>query len=712
MRILSLRLAKFRLFEDLAISFAPGLNLVRGPNESGKSTIVHAIVACLFEKPQAKNAGVRSAWRWGAAEGPSVEIDFEQEGKRYRLAKDFGQGKALLEDLEGDLRLDTAKAVESRVFELLGFSDAEHYLRTACVTHDQMVSLGEDRGGAGKLAAMLREVVVGTRETGSMERAVKDLTAEVDELKRGLERPARNPGTIAALKGEKERLEARQADVVGKAGEVETYREHLEEVERLLQEKKPRAEDQAALLEKNRGLVELEDRLQDARKRFARADRVAGARSALDGVEREITASYPGFEELDRGVEVELRQGIEMISSKAAERAELVRELAKREGAPKAPGSSRSGWISAGIGVAAVGAGAYLGTIHPALYMVIALGVVFLAVGVYMLRRARGAVEGDTLVFLEEQIAGTDRVIDELEEKQQRILGPLGFSQAEPFLKTFNSYLEKASEKDRLKAGLEALRDGLSDERLEEERSRAALDTAACEAELRELEPFRLAPERMEQVTREHASLAAEVQELKKESDSLRFHLGRASADPEEAIRLEENLAVLGERLERANGRLRVYSLALEAMTRARESMLSSAVPVLAESVGRTFSGLTGGRYESVEVSESDLAMSVYSEEKGDMIPAGELLSTLSKGTVSQLYLSARLKLVDLLSGGRKPPLLFDDSFSYFDDVRLGRLWEILVEVSGEQQVLVLTCSDRYDDLVYPGVNVIEMKRG
>jgi uncharacterized protein YhaN len=110
-----------------------------------------------------------------------------------------------------------------------------------------------------------------------------------------------------------------------------------------------------------------------------------------------------------------------------------------------------------------------------------------------------------------------------------------------------------------------------------------------------------------------------------------------------------------------------------------------------------------------VEVSESDLGISVYSREKGDMIPADEILSTLSKGTVSQLYLASRLRLVELLSEGRRPPLVFDDSFSYFDDERLRLLWEFLVDTASEQQVIMLTCTDRYDDLVNPEVNVIEL---
>ena len=43
MRIRRLELRDFRRYRHLAIELAPGLTVVRGPNEAGKSTIQRAI---------------------------------------------------------------------------------------------------------------------------------------------------------------------------------------------------------------------------------------------------------------------------------------------------------------------------------------------------------------------------------------------------------------------------------------------------------------------------------------------------------------------------------------------------------------------------------------------------------------------------------------------------------------------------------------------
>jgi hypothetical protein len=73
----------------------------------------------------------------------------------------------------------------------------------------------------------------------------------------------------------------------------------------------------------------------------------------------------------------------------------------------------------------------------------------------------------------------------------------------------------------------------------------------------------------------------------------------------------------------------------------------------------------------------------------------------LSQGTSDQLFLAARLGLVRLVTMDRRPPIILDDPFVTFDDDRARRALELLKEFATEQgfQVLLLTCSDRFDAL-------------
>src|SRR5690606_13271848 len=53
MRILSARISNYRVHcrdEPLEVRFDPSLHVIHGPNEAGKSTLIEAIAAALFER--------------------------------------------------------------------------------------------------------------------------------------------------------------------------------------------------------------------------------------------------------------------------------------------------------------------------------------------------------------------------------------------------------------------------------------------------------------------------------------------------------------------------------------------------------------------------------------------------------------------------------------------------------------------------------------
>jgi len=72
-------------------------------------------------------------------------------------------------------------------------------------------------------------------------------------------------------------------------------------------------------------------------------------------------------------------------------------------------------------------------------------------------------------------------------------------------------------------------------------------------------------------------------------------------------------------------------------------------------------------------------------------------VSTLSQGTLDCVYLAARIGLVRLVTGDRRPPLVLDDPFVTLDDERAKRALELLRDVSADFQVIYLTTSNRYD---------------
>ena len=102
---------------------------------------------------------------------------------------------------------------------------------------------------------------------------------------------------------------------------------------------------------------------------------------------------------------------------------------------------------------------------------------------------------------------------------------------------------------------------------------------------------------------------------------------------------------------------------------------------------------VTDGRYRRVRVDDKTLDIEVCAPERGDWVD----VSALSQGTLDLVYLAARIGLVRLVTGDRRPPLVFDDPFVTLDDERAKRALELLSAITTDFQVIYLTTSDRYD---------------
>jgi hypothetical protein len=126
MKLRALELEQFRKFARLVrvAGIADGLNLVVGPNEMGKSTLFAALQAVLFERHRSQAQAVKSlqpAGHDGAA--PRVALDFEAEGRPYRIEKRFLR-RATAELLLPDRRQLHGEAAEEALERLLAGGDA------------------------------------------------------------------------------------------------------------------------------------------------------------------------------------------------------------------------------------------------------------------------------------------------------------------------------------------------------------------------------------------------------------------------------------------------------------------------------------------------------------------------------------------------------------------------------------------------------------
>lgn len=122
MRLHKLCVTNFGSIEDVEIEFGPGLNVLYGPNDLGKSTVVAAIRAGML-LPH-KSSHCEQYVGWSGLGDPTVEMTFETEAQRiWRVRKQFGKtGSSLLYESRNGRdfeEIEKARGVDGRLREIL-----------------------------------------------------------------------------------------------------------------------------------------------------------------------------------------------------------------------------------------------------------------------------------------------------------------------------------------------------------------------------------------------------------------------------------------------------------------------------------------------------------------------------------------------------------------------------------------------------------------
>ena len=126
MRLVSLSVASFQAIRSAEIEFGPGLNILYGPNDLGKSTLARSIRAALLVPPSSSEA--QSYDSWFGSDNPHVELTLmDAEGRYWRVKKTFGSSSTSSAELQYSkdgltfTRDCMARQVEEKLRDMLGW---------------------------------------------------------------------------------------------------------------------------------------------------------------------------------------------------------------------------------------------------------------------------------------------------------------------------------------------------------------------------------------------------------------------------------------------------------------------------------------------------------------------------------------------------------------------------------------------------------------
>lgn len=149
-----------------------------------------------------------------------------------------------------------------------------------------------------------------------------------------------------------------------------------------------------------------------------------------------------------------------------------------------------------------------------------------------------------------------------------------------------------------------------------------------------------------------------------------------------------ENLKHVLAENERIREEAAAIELAQETMTHLSSTIRDSFGLYLNQEASRLVKGITGGIYDSMSIDEN---LNVFLNTKRKLVP----IDQVSSGTMDQVYLALRLAAAKLLqSDGELFPLIFDDSFTQYDDERLRTALKWLADTY-HGQIIIFTCHRR-----------------
>lgn len=780
--IKSITVKGFGGLPDGRVEFEPGVTLINGPNESGKTTLIDAIKSALYGDGGNSSAKFHERYRqWNSQGDFLVQVEIDTPDGLYVITRDFGHKKNSLVKPDGSEVTDKRK-VAAIIEEKIGLPTEKSFTATACVPQQEVASVCEEPSlraildgkitGAGNEPSRIlksldkgRTAILGksgkTGELAELQRTSSEQKLELDEKRKRLallvQRKLELAQVAETLAIKSEELEAAEVQLRGQTEYLTAvqalttaeiaFEATQEDLEQFREAKRVSTESKAKMKELQRAASALEEEIakavqhetadQECRQLEKQKASLGKKLSKADELARKVTSQQKKIDGLDVITQPDFRRARKLAAEVSSLQAALEKMVLEVTVNPE----SGVGFEMKTDGVSVTGKRARAHT------------------------RATVTFPGTGTVLVENKTGEGKPIADQLAQKSKALEGILQRYGAECMddLEQLHAHREAhCTERDRLEDRLDAL---LGDDDVPELEAslrelRVALDKAArlrdktrgsalaspeltkkksnlakCLTQMKEMEksanesagalkilgssekPLRGAMEdaatnlvaaRKAVADSEHykctqaqlAKLQVRIEKLRKGLDELEdkkrklsYGVATETVNQEEVAEAEEGLAETNKTVERFKREHEILTIIMDGIEAARQKAISGLSGTIAKRIGDVLAKVTNGRYDRAEV-DGNLEISIYSPAKGDYITVNGTSGALSTGALDQVYLAARIALLEALAGDVGTPFVLDDTFANFDPERQVQAFEVLDAIAQDRQVLYYTCHD------------------
>ena len=631
MKIESTQINAFGNLENKQIDLSENINIIKGNNESGKSTFLKFIVDMFYGISKNKRGKEFSDYDrykpWNSEEFSGKITYTLDNGKKYEVFRDFNKKNPKIynevgEDISKEFTID--KTNGSKFFVEQTKIEEDTFLSTfvSCQTEVKL-----EKQEQNILVQKLANLAGTGEDNVSYKKALEKLNKrQIEEI--GTLRTTGRPMNI---------VKEEQFSLQDEIGELEEYKEERYTIE----ENKNNLEAKIQENEKKLEILKQINKIYEDKK--------------LEEQKLEINQNLiKSYEEKVENIKEE-KDGIE---TKYKEITNIINEKAEKE----AKENKKS------LNVKKIGT--------------VILFVISIIIGIIFIK--------NTLVSVIAFVIGTISLITLIElliNKKKDNEFPK--EESEQQIKIKERLQLAKNEMDKMQAQIEMLNKSKEEKFAEIEKQKQEINTNIQEKMNKLKEEHKL--ENIEfncDISNKIENMKEELNKNKLELHSLELDKNNIMPKLERLASMEEQLQELNEKETMLNKQNSAIELAKEVLEIAYTKMKENVTPKFTENLSKNIEKISDGKYKKVKINDEEGI--IVEKQNGEYI----LAEKLSVGTIEQLYLSLRFGAIKELSE-ESMPIILDEAFAYYDEERLKNIITYISKEYENNQIIIFTCTNR-----------------
>lgn len=631
MKIESTQINAFGNLENKQIDLSKNINIIKGNNESGKSTFLKFIVDMFYGISKNKRGKEFSDYDrykpWNSEEFSGKITYTLDDGKKYEVFRDFNKKNPKIynetgEDISKEFAID--KTNGSKFFVEQTKIEEDTFLSTfvSCQTEVKL-----EKQEQNVLVQKLANLAGTGEDNVSYKKALEKLNKrQIEEI--GTLRTTGRPMNI---------VKEEQFSLQDEIGELEEYKEERYTIE----ENKNNLEAKIQENEKKLEVLKQINKIYEDKK--------------LEEQKLEINQNLiKSYEEKVENIKEE-KDGIE---TKYKEITNIINEKAEKEAKEN----------KKALSLKKIGA--------VILFIIsIIIGIIFIKnTLVSIMAFVIGAISLITLIELLINKKKDNESQKEESEQQIKIRERLQLAK---------------NEMDKMQAQIEMLNKSKEEKIAEIEKQKQEINTNIEEKLNRLKEEHKL--ENIEF----NSDISYKIENMQEELNKNRLELHSLELDKNNIMPKLEKLASMEEQLQELNEKEVILNKQNEAIELAKEvleiaytKMKENVTPKFTENLSKNIEKISNGKYKKVKINDEEGI--IVEKQNGEYISAEKL----SVGTIEQLYLSLRFGAIKELSE-ESMPIILDEAFAYYDGERLKNILTYISKEYENNQVIIFTCTNR-----------------